>query len=155
MSLFFRNLLHALLLPGTVALLIPWLIARDEFAQVIVSAQWYQWFGILFFTFGAAVLIRCIAAFAQKGRGTLSPIDPTRELVVSGMYKYTRNPMYVGVLLMLIGWAIAVTMAELWWYTLLVFVVFNAFIHFVEEPRLRRDFGTSYLEYCKKVRRWF
>jgi protein-S-isoprenylcysteine O-methyltransferase Ste14 len=74
--------------------------------------------------------------------------------VVKGIYQYSRNPMYIGVMLALIGELIFSRSISLLMYAGFVFIMFNLFIFFVEEPRLRRDFGEIYLAYCKRVKRW-
>jgi protein-S-isoprenylcysteine O-methyltransferase Ste14 len=109
---------------------------------------------MIIFLIGLTVMLSCIIIFAVKGRGTLSPADPTRRLVVSGLYKFSRNPMYVGVMMILIGEAIFFQSNNLWVYLLVVFMGFNLFIFLHEEPRLRRDFGEEYNKYYQKVRRW-
>ena len=81
-------------------------------------------------------------------------VESDSALVTSGAYALTRNPMYVGVLLILLGEAIFFNVESLWSYTIFIVIIFTIFIVFVEEPRLRRDFGEEYTEYCKKVRRW-
>ncbi len=154
-SLFFRNLLFTALQPGMVAGLIPYLILGSR-----VTAAFEQPFGLrhyaasAVFILGFIIMVACIASFAVYGRGTLSPADPTKKLVVRGLYRYSRNPMYVGVMLMLIGESIFFGSGALWAYTFTVFVLFNLFIRYVEEPRLMRDFGEEYASYCKQVRMW-
>ncbi|MBS1793008.1 MAG: isoprenylcysteine carboxylmethyltransferase family protein [Acidobacteria bacterium] len=154
-SLLLRNLLFTVLQPGLVAGLVPYLILRagdrsfrPESPTIGTLAG-----GVLFVA-GLIILTICILRFATEGRGTLSPLDPTRKLVVRGLYKYSRNPMYVGVMLMLAGeclfwpsWGLAV-------YAAVVFAAFNLFIRLHEEPRLRRDFGPEYENYRRRVRRW-
>lgn len=99
-------------------------------------------------------MLWCIISFAVKGNGTLSPVDPTKKLVITGPYNFSRNPMYVGVILILIGEAIFFQSANLWVYLVFVFVGFNIFVIYIEEPRLRKDFGEQYRLYCQKIRRW-
>jgi protein-S-isoprenylcysteine O-methyltransferase Ste14 len=99
-------------------------------------------------------MINCIVNFAIKGKGTLSPADPTKELVTGGLYRFSRNPMYIGVMMILIGEAIFFQSFSLWIYSLVVFIGFNIFILVHEEPRLRKAFGDDYNNYCRKVRRW-
>jgi protein-S-isoprenylcysteine O-methyltransferase Ste14 len=113
-----------------------------------------QYAGAIVFLTGFVIMMICIINFAVKGRGTLSPADPTRKLVVSGLYRFSRNPMYAGVMLILIGEAIFFQTMNLWIYSFVVFIAFNIFIVLVEEPRLRKDFGEEYKTYCNKVRRW-
>ena len=114
----------------------------------------HHYIGTIAFLIGFAIMLWCIISFAVKGRGTLSPVDPTKKLVISGLYKFSRNPMYVGVILILIGEVIFLQSIELGIYTLFVFVAFNIFTMLIEEPRLRKDFGEEYKRYCEKVRRW-
>ena len=83
----------------------------------------------------------CIIRFAVEGRGTLSPADPTKKLVISGLYKFSRNPMYVGVMMIIIGEAIFFRSTSLWIYSLFIFIAFNLFVMFIEEPLLLKDFG--------------
>ncbi len=90
--------------PGIVAGLIPWLILKNQ-EQFVFEAPFsiVQYFSITLFAVGVVILILCVARLASEGRGTLSPLDPTKKLVISGLYKYSRNPMYVGFMLILTG----------------------------------------------------
>jgi protein-S-isoprenylcysteine O-methyltransferase Ste14 len=82
------------------------------------------------------------------------PIDPPKELVVKGLYRYVRNPMYVGILLIIIGEAIFFEGGLLALYTLVVFLVTHTFVILYEEPTLQRLFGESYKWYRREVGRW-
>jgi len=155
LSLFIRNLFFAILQPGLVAGLIPFWITGFRINNIFDEVwKLHHYIGTTAFLIGFVIMLWCILSFAVKGRGTLSPVDPTKKLVVVGLYKFSRNPMYVGVTLMLIGEAIFFQSIELWIYSLFVFITFNIFSIFVEEPRLRKDFGEEYKRYCEKVRRW-
>lgn len=155
LSLLLRNLFFTILQPGIVAGLIPFLILEDEINNIFAQPWTYQhYLGAIVLLIGFIVMLTCIISFAVNGRGTLSPIDPTKRLVITGLYKFSRNPMYVGVTMILIGEAIFSQSSYLWIYSLFVFVAFNIFIRLHEEPRLRKDFGEEYDQYCKKVRRW-
>ena len=155
LSLFLRNLLFTALQPGLVTGLFPYLILKSRSPELFSgSFGLLQFLGIFLFVTGTAVLIDCIIRFAIQGEGTLSPADPTKKLVVSGLYKYSRNPMYWGVMMMLIGETLFFESKELWMYTLFIFITFYLFIVLVEETRLRKDFGQDYEAYRKKVRRW-
>jgi protein-S-isoprenylcysteine O-methyltransferase Ste14 len=92
--------------------------------------------------------------FYSARRGTPAPIDPPKELVVRGLYRYVRNPMYVGVLSVLIGEALLFESARLFWYGAAVFLLFNLFVILYEEPALGRKFGKSYQDYRAAVGRW-
>jgi len=154
-SLFLRNLFFTALQPGLVTGLFPYLILKRESQELFSGAfGLLQYFGILLFVVGIAVLFDCIVRFAVQGDGTLSPADPTKKLVISGLYKYSRNPMYWGVMLILTSEAIFFESPGLWIYALFIFIAFYLFIVLVEEPRLRKDFGEQYEEYRKSVRRW-
>jgi protein-S-isoprenylcysteine O-methyltransferase Ste14 len=154
-SLFFRNLFFTILQPGMVAGLVPYWVLGNQFSETFKSSiSPFQYAAIFIFAAGLATLFYCIGLFAKKGKGTLSPADPTKKLVVSELYKLSRNPMYVGVMLILIGEAIFFSSVSLWIYTTIVFIAFNLFIILHEEPRLKRDFGTEYHQYLKTVRRW-
>lgn len=154
-SLLLRNLLFAILQPGIVAGLIPFLILGDKVNKSF-SQPWtvYHFLGAIVFVIGFVIMLTCIQSFAVNGRGTLSPADPTKRLVVTGLYKFSRNPMYVGVTMILVGEAIFFQSNYLWTYLTFVSVAFNIFILLNEEPRLRKDFGDEYHRYCQKVRRW-
>lgn len=155
MSLFVRNLLFTILQPGLVVGLFPYLVLIRESPQLFDGHfGLIQFLGIFLFLVGAAVLFDCIIRFAIQGEGTLSPVDRTKKLVISGLYKYSRNPMYWGVMLILIGEALFFESGSLWIYLLCVFIMFTLFILLVEEPRLKKDFGEDYKAYRKKVRRW-
>src|SRR5215217_9208859 len=149
-SLVLRNLFFTILQPGIVAGLVPyWILGSLSTAAFKNSLSSFQYLAIFIFAAGVAILLYCISLFAVKGKGTLSPADPTKKLVVSGLYKFSRNPMYIGVMLMLIGEAVFFSSSSLWIYTALVFIAFNLFIVLHEEPRLKEDFGREYQQYLK------
>jgi protein-S-isoprenylcysteine O-methyltransferase Ste14 len=155
LSLLLRNLFFTILHPGLVAGLIPfWILGTKANIPVVQSWRFYQSSGTLLFVIGLAVMLNCILSFAVKGRGTLSPADPTKRLVITGLYRFSRNPMYIGVMMILIGEAIFFQSVNLWIYLVVVCIGFNMFILLHEEPRLRRDFGEEYNRYCQKTRRW-
>ena len=106
LKLLFRNIVFSILPPGIVAGLIPfWIIGgnRNVFFNELAKLQFS---GIFLFIAGFILMTWCIVNFAVKGQGTLSPLAPTKKLVISGLYKFSRNPMYVGVMLLLIGEAL-------------------------------------------------
>ncbi len=155
LSLLLRNLFFTLLQPGVVAGLVPWWLLRDEWPVLSQSPfGWMQYAGFALFIPGLIILLDCILRFAREGRGTLSPVDPTRQLVITGLYQYSRNPMYLGVCLLLAGEAVFAQSLRLGIYAALIFVIFHTFITVIEEPRLKKDFGAAYEAYRKKVKRW-
>ena len=154
-SLLLRNLFFTILHPGLVAGYIPYRILGNQAAQWRTKPLYaYHYLAVILFIPGVVVLLNCIFRFAIEGQGTLSPADPTKKLVVTGLYSYSRNPMYVGVMMILIGEAIFFQSGDLWIYLLCVFLLFNLFVMRIEEPRLQRDFDQDYYQYCQKVRRW-
>lgn len=103
---------------------------------------------------GIGVYSRCLWEFVQKGRGIPAPIDHTKELVVTGLYRYVRNPTYLGGLAILIGEVLILGSRALLGYTVVWLLVMNSVILVYEEPNLRARFGESYERYCVLVRRW-
>ena len=155
LSLFLRNLIFTILQPGIVAGLIPfWILGYKVSDTFVQPLQFFQYAGAIVFVIGFLIMLSCIISFAVQGQGTLSPADPTKKLVITGLYKFLRNPMYVGVTLILIGETIFFQSVELGVYSLFIFIAFNFFTILVEEPRLKKDFGEEYNRYCEKVRRW-
>jgi protein-S-isoprenylcysteine O-methyltransferase Ste14 len=104
---------------------------------------------------GAAAVLDCFARFALEGRGTPAPVAPTENLVVSGLYRHVRNPMYVGVVAAIVGQALWFGSPVLLEYAVLVWLAFFAFVVLYEEPTLRRRFGPAYDNYRANVRRWW
>lgn len=155
LSLFLRNLFFTVLQPGIVAGLIPlWIVSGNVKWWPLKLSGINHYAGFILFTGGVVILFSCIISFALKGRGTLSPVDPTKKLVVDGLYRFSRNPMYLGVLMILIGETVYFQSIYLSFYLIVIFLAFSVFIRLHEEPRLLRDFGLEYQQYCKKVRRW-
>jgi protein-S-isoprenylcysteine O-methyltransferase Ste14 len=150
MKLLLKNLLFTFLLPGTVAVYLPLLIVGD---RGTVSGLAFA-LGCTALGLGAAIYAWCVWDFASFGRGTPAPIDAPKRLVVRGLYRYTRNPMYVGVLTTILGWAILFRAADLVLYAVAVGGCFQLFIVLYEEPHLRRLFGTEYERYRARVGRW-
>jgi len=148
------NIFFTLLQPGMVAVLIPYWILRSLGEWVLPVFPSWSILGVFMIVPGLIILLMCIADFARKGKGTLSPADPTKKLVLGGLYRYSRNPMYVGVLMILTGEAILFQSPMLAGYSLLIFLVFFGFVVWFEEPRLKRDFGEEYVAYMQAVRRW-
>lgn len=156
LSLLLRNLFFTILQPGIVTGLIPfWILGRQVKDNFTLSWDTYQYSGAIVFFIGLIIMLSCIISFAVKGKGTLSPADPTKRLVITGLYKYSRNPMYVGVMMILIGESIFFQSFSLAIYSTVIFIAFSLFIRSKEEPRLKKDFGEEYVRYCQRVRRWF
>ena len=146
-----KSIIFFILAPGMVAGYIPFALlrigsqAQSGFLSYLAFPLWVT---------GIATLIWCFWDFVQKGKGTPAPIDPPKELVVSGLYNYVRNPMYVGIILILIGHFVWFGFWSLVAYAVIVFIAFSTFVIFYEEPNLKKRFGAAYEEYCQRVPRW-
>jgi protein-S-isoprenylcysteine O-methyltransferase Ste14 len=151
--LFLRSAIWAVVLPGVVAGYVPWTVfgLRDVHLD---PRDPLQIAGIICASAGVALLLACIVEFARIGRGTLSPVDPPRALVVRGLYRYVRNPMYLSVSMIVIGEAAVARSIALAVYWSAFFLMANLFVIFYEEPNLRRRFGASFDEYANRVGRW-
>ena len=146
-----KSLLFLVIAPGMVAGYIPLaLLRRGAFIDTCILA----WLAIPAWLIGIVILLWSFWNFLKQGRGTPAPVDPPKELVAVGFYRYTRNPMYVAVLLMLAGHFLWFGFWNLLIYAVIIFFAFNTFIAYYEEPTLKRKFGTAYEEYCQRVPRW-
>jgi len=111
-------------------------------------------FGLLVIGAGASIYFRCAWEFSVRGLGTPAPIAPTKFLVVGGLHRYVRNPMYLGVALVIVGEAALFRAPHLAEYAALMLLIAHLFVIFYEEPTLHRQFGDSYDEYRRAVPRW-
>ena len=146
-----KTLIFTIIVPGTVTVYGPYLLLPED---AKFSLEGSRLIGIVPLAVGIAVYLWCAWDFAMTGRGTPAPIDPPKVLVTRGLYRIVRNPMYIGVLFILIGEVIIFSSWILLIYVSLAFMMVNMFIFLYEEPTLRKQFGTTYEEYCKNVPRW-
>ena len=147
--MFVRALLAFLALPGVVAGLVPALIVYGGAKGHGGSAAGFGLAAV-----GLVLLLSCVREFFVSGKGTLAPWDPPKHLVAVGLYRYVRNPMYIAVLMIVLGWALAFGSAWLALYSLLLAVAFHLRVLLHEEPWLRRHFGPEWEAYSSSVRRW-
>ncbi len=148
-----RSLVWTIVLPGFFAGYVPW----RYFGLGRVRLEWsnpLSLLGLACAGLGAGLLAACIVEFARSGRGTLSPVDPPRHLVIQGLYRYVRNPMYLSVTTIVLGEALLTRSGTLALYWAIWFAGANLFVIGYEEPTLRRRFGRSYDEYTAQVGRW-
>ena len=150
--LWLRSIGFALLLPGSVLLWVPLGLSAGDPARLGVGPA--RWAGLPLVVLGSAALLWCIAEFARRGRGTLAPVDPPRFVVRSGLYRVTRNPMYVGVLVTLAGEALLFGSVPIMVWAVVVAVTVHLFVVLYEEPTLLRQFGEPYETYLATVPRW-
>src|SRR5262245_20377594 len=148
-----RSLFWTVAFPGMVAGYIPWRFLGVDRAPIDVTNPAHV-AGLTLVAAGAALLAACIVEFARSGRGTLSPADPPRQLVVRGLSRHVRNPMYLAVSTIVLGEALWTHSMALVRYWLFFFVCVNIFVMGYEEPYLRSRFGASYDEYTRSVGRW-
>ncbi len=147
-----RALLAVLALPGSVALLLPWVLVEGmgRRAMPILARAG----GALLVAAGGLVLAWCVVDFARVGRGTLAPVDPPSVLVRRGLYRFVRNPMYVGVLTLVVGESLVWgSLAVALWAAVLA-LAFHVRVVRYEEPVLRATFGREFDDYSRAVPRW-
>ena len=142
------------LAPGIVAGYIPWRISGWHVQPPLLGMAWLRVVGIALLAAGIPVVLDSFARFALQGLGTPAPVFPTRHLVVSGLFRYVRNPMYVAVLALIFGQALVFGSLAILEYGVLVWLAFFLFVLFYEEPTLKRTFGGEYEEFCRNVPRW-
>ena len=152
MVLFLKNLLFTVLVPGTVAGWGPYWVLTAGGRPLPAPRALVP--GLLAGGVGFAIYCWCAWDFAVTGRGTPAPIDAPKRLVVRGLYRYVRNPMYLGVLAVIAGWAVAFRSRDVAAYGAVVALGFHLFVLAVEEPVLRRTFGDEYAAYRAAVGRW-
>jgi protein-S-isoprenylcysteine O-methyltransferase Ste14 len=140
--------------PGTVAGVIPWLIAGGQFHEPTRYWLVARVLGAAMICVGLIPPIHAFAEFVRAG-GTPMPISPTQRLVVSGFNRYVRNPMYLGLLVVIIGEALLFGQFSLLLYALVVWVVTATFVRWYEEPTLTRTFGAEYEAYRRAVPAWW
>jgi len=138
--------------PTIVAGLVPWLLTRWEADEQLLALRIL---GIGLLVLGAALVLETTARFAWQGRGTPAPWAPPERFVARGSYRVVRNPMYVGVLALILGQALLLGREILFAWAAAAWLFFHLFVVFEEEPGLRRRFGAEYEAYCARVGRWF
>jgi protein-S-isoprenylcysteine O-methyltransferase Ste14 len=140
--------------PGFVAGLVPWWISRWRLDPPFFGLMIFRVAGCAMIGLGLIGLVDSFARFALQGLGTPSPVFPTRHLVVTGLYRYVRNPMYVAVVSAIFGQGLLFGNVRVLEYGAFVWLLFHAFVVVYEEPVLRATFGPEYERFCKEVPRW-
>lgn len=144
--LFWRALVAFLALPAIVAFLVPWLLAP--------SVTHFRVAALAVLAVGTCLLLWCVRDFYAAGRGTLAPWAPPEHLVTTGLYRISRNPMYLAVLIILAGWALGFHSIALWIYAAVAAFAFHVRVVIHEEAWLARTFGADWLAYRAHVSRW-
>jgi len=141
--------------PGVVAGWIPYALSRWHMEPPFLGFRAGRGIGVTLVVVGFAVLVDSFARFALEGEGTPAPVAPTETLVVSGLYRHVRNPMYLAVVAAILGQALLFASVSLFRYAGVVWGLFHLFMLAYEEPTLRRRFGDSYRVYQRGVGRWW
>lgn len=141
--------------PAMVGGWVPYALTHWEARPPLLGLEVGRFAGVLLVAGGLVALLECFARFALLGRGTPAPVAPTESLVVSGLYRFVRNPMYLGVLAAVTGQALLLGSAALVKYAAVLSLLFHAFVVGYEERALGRRFGDSYEAYRRQVRRWW
>ena len=162
MRLWIKGILFTILVPGTVAGYIPYTIMRNRSPDMNIGI--FHWSGLLIMVTGIIIYLITALSFLLKGKGTpaiwftkaISFIigEEPMKMVSSGLYKYSRNPMYIGVITTVTGEGLFFQYSNVLWYALSLFILFNFVVIFIEEPHLEKKFGDEYRNYKKKTRRW-
>jgi protein-S-isoprenylcysteine O-methyltransferase Ste14 len=150
----FKTAVFTLLVPGSVGVLFPRWVLLDTGENYALPTGAWRWIGFFPLIAGGCFYFKCAWEFAVTGLGTPAPIDMPRRLVVKGLYRFVRNPMYVGVAWFVAGQAIMFGSMPVGIYIACVWLCSHFFVVFYEEPTLRRKFGAEYEEYCRRVPRW-
>ncbi len=151
MKLFLKNVAFTLVVPGTVAVYIPLFV----FTERTWASGFLLGVGVFFIVLGSGLYLWTVWDFATRGLGTPAPIAAPKKLVSHGLYQYSRNPMYVGVVLVILGWASARPSWNVFLYAAGIGLAFHLRVVLHEEPHLRNEFGEEYEDYCSRTRRWF
>src|SRR5262249_49648951 len=140
--------------PGIVAGYVPWRICRWQVGAPLLGTSLFRLAGVLLIAAGLPVLLYAFAPVALPGPGKPPTIFPTSHLVVSGLFRYVRNPMYVAVVSLALGQGLFFGSVRVLAYGIAVWAGFHLFVLFYEEPTLRKTYGPEYEQFCANVPRW-
>jgi protein-S-isoprenylcysteine O-methyltransferase Ste14 len=140
--------------PGFFVVLVPWLISRWRVSASVFDVTWLKLIGVLFIVVGAGVVLDSFARFALQGIGTPAPVLPTRHLVVTGLYRHVRNPLYLASIAIVFGQGLLFANVWLFLYGAALWLLYHLFVVMNEEPTLRKTFGGDYDRYALNVPRW-
>ena len=140
--------------PLMLAGFVPWWVTQWEFRPAFFGVDLTRILGGILIVVGAPGIVDSFARFALEGLGTPAPIAPTQRLVVTGLYRYVRNPIYIAVVAVIFGQALLFGDWRLLWYGALLWLAFHLFVVMYEEPTLKESFGAEYEAFCINVPRW-
>ncbi len=148
------TLVFLVLAPGSIAVLVPWLLTGWHTAPALLGVDATLAVGAALLSAGLLILLESFTRFALEGLGTPAPVFPTQKLVVGGLYRFLRNPMYLAILCLVLGESLLLASPILLAYAVILAAAFHLFVRFYEEPTLRRTYGDEYETYCAEVGRW-
>jgi protein-S-isoprenylcysteine O-methyltransferase Ste14 len=148
------TIVFVLVMPGSIVVYIPLFLSRWRLQPPFFGCAAVRWLGAVLIVSALPVFIDFLVRFVREGRGTPAPVAPPTQLVVSGSFRYVRNPGYVAVLGLLLGQALFFGSQAILLYVPVVALAFHLFVLLYEEPTLRRQFGATYEAYCLQVPRW-
>jgi len=140
--------------PLVLAGFVPWWVTQWEFSASFFGVDLTRILGGILIIVGVPGLVDSFARFALEGLGTPAPIAPTQKLVVTGLYRYVRNPIYIAVVAVIFGQALLFGDWRLLWYGALLWLFFHVWVVMIEEPTLKQTFGTEYESFRTNVPRW-
>lgn len=149
-----KTLVFSILVPGSVTVLVPFLLLSSDLEVLLFENGAMKYGSIIPILLGLLFYVWSAYDFAVFGKGTPAPLDPPKSLVIRGPYRYTRNPMYAGGVLILIGESLYFGSATLVIYTSVVWLTFHLFVVLYEEPHLRTMFGADYDSFMQATPRW-
>jgi protein-S-isoprenylcysteine O-methyltransferase Ste14 len=147
-----KTILYMGIMHGFFTYYFPYQIASRDF--LVFNTQFFSYLSIPFYIIGTLIIIWCSVDMIQKGKGTPAHLDPPKKLIVNGLYQYSRNPIYLGALLVLSGYIFWFGSGLMVLYFLFFVLAYQVLITLIEEPILRNTFGREYEEYCQNVPRW-
>jgi protein-S-isoprenylcysteine O-methyltransferase Ste14 len=147
-----KTILYMGFMHGFFTYYIPYQIASRDF--LIFNTGNFAYLSIPLYFIGTLIIIWCSVDMVKRGLGTPAHVDPPKKLIITGLYRYTRNPIYLGALFILLGYIFGFGSGIMILYFLLFVLAYQILITLIEEPILRNTFGKDYEEYCKKIPRW-
>jgi protein-S-isoprenylcysteine O-methyltransferase Ste14 len=148
-----KTILFMILVPGTMVVLLPcYLVGSDP---ALFSFGVFRWLAVPFWAAGAAAMTWCARVFIVDGEGTPLPTNPPKRLITSGLFHLLRNPIYMGAVILLLGFVFWHPASSILWIPVIVAISAHLFVILYEEPHLRKTFGSEYEQYCRSVPRWF
>jgi len=133
---------------------VPWLVTQWEFRPAFFGVDLTRILGGILIIAGVPGIVDSFARFALEGLGTPAPIAPAQKLVVTGLYRYVRNPIYIALVAVILGQALLFGDLRLLWYGALLWLFFHVWVVIYEEPTLKETFGTEFESFRTNVPRW-